>query len=121
MPDSENRIRRKLGQLLLLPVFIAITPAAFADEIVTFADLPEHLLWEQRVACSNHVAPTNKIKGLRHSNLERSNENIERCSNIHSLRLRLGGRWRRTSEIRTGSLGVSTSRRFSKAMRYSLK
>src|SRR5260363_96863 len=114
MPDSENRIRRKLGQLLLLPVFIAITPAAFADEIVTFADLPEHLLWEQRVACSNHVAPTNKIKGLRHSNLERS-------TNIHSLRLRLGGRWRRTSEIRTGSLGVSTSRRFSKAMRYSLK
>src|SRR5260363_77118 len=38
---------------------------------------------------------------------------LERCSNIHSLRLRLGGRWRRTSEIRTGSLGVSTSRRFS--------
>src|SRR5260364_275974 len=41
---------------------------------------------------------------------------LERCSNIHSLRLRLGGRWRRTSEIRTGSLGVSTSRRFSKGV-----
>src|SRR5260363_64638 len=43
---------------------------------------------------------------------------LERCSNIHSLRLRLGGRWRRTSEIRTGSLGVSTSRRFSKVVRH---
>ena len=29
--------------------------------------LVAHLLWEQRVACSNHAAPTNKISGLKAS------------------------------------------------------
>jgi hypothetical protein len=29
--------------------------------------LVAHLLWEQRVVCSNQTAPTNKIKDLRQS------------------------------------------------------
>src|SRR5260363_466760 len=120
MPDSENRIRRKLGQLLLLPVFIAITPAAFADEIVTFADL-QNICFGSRGSHVRIMSPR-PIKSRDYDILTSSvlMRILGRCSNIHSLRLRLGGRWRRTSEIRTGSLGVSTSRRFSKAMRYSL-
>src|SRR5436309_55736 len=50
------------------------------NEFGAWRSLVAHLLWEQRVACSNHAAPTSRKCGE-----ERARENLQTIENRHAV------------------------------------